>query len=616
MTEEDNRLNIILIIISSLLLIIASTILKGNKILYIISYLIVGVEIIIKALKNLLKGHIIEENFLMTIATIGAILIGEYTEAVAVMLLYQIGELIEDYASDNTRKQIKNLMDIKPEYANVLNNNKWEKKKPEEVKIKDIVLIKPGEKVPLDGKITKGETLLDMKALTGESLPKKVHVGDNILNGCINQNKAIEIEVSNTYKESTVSKILNLVENANNKKATKEKFITKFAKIYTPIVVLLALLLAIIPPLITNQSWHSWIYKSLSFLVVSCPCALVISVPLSFFVGIGLSAKNGILVKGSNHLEDLSKVSTCIFDKTGTLTEGVFKPQKIESINVEEKEITKYASYAEYYSNHPIAKCIKDTYQHKIDKTKIKEFEELPGLGIKAKIEDKTILIGNDKLMEKYHITYHKVKETGTILYIAINNTYEGYMILDDKIKENTKTAIKKLQENYQIKTMMLTGDIEEIAESISKKLNIDKYYASLLPNNKVEIINKLKKETINNIIFVGDGINDAPALVTADIGIAMGGIGSDAAIEAADIVIMTDNLPKIITALEIAKKTLKIAKENIFLAITIKLIILLLTVIGITSMWLAVFADVGVSILAIGNSLRLLKYKDKEENL
>ena len=618
--EEFSWEQIIKISISLILFIVA--ILIGNKnktifyLLFFLSYTTVGLEIIIKAFKNLLKGKVIEENFLMTIATIGAICIGEFPEAVAVMLFYQIGEFASDCAVDKSKKHIKELMNIRPDFATVKRKNIWEKINPEEVKLKEIVLVKPGEKVPLDGIIKKGESFIDTSALTGESIPKYVNVEDKVLSGSINQSTALEIEVTTEFKESTVSKILNLVENASNKKAEQEKFITAFAKIYTPIVVILAIIIAILPPLITTTSYKIWAYRALSFLVISCPCALVISIPLSFFAGIGVSAKHGILIKGSNYLENLSKVNQIVFDKTGTLTKGVFSVQKVITNNIDKDELLKLVSQAEYYSNHPIATSIKEYYKKEINTKEIKETKELSGLGIKAKINENEILVGNEKLMNQNHISYNKYETIGTILYIAINNKYKGTIVISDKIKEDTTKWIEILQNKYHIKTIMLTGDKEEIAKKVKEELMLNDYYAELLPNEKVKKLEEFMKKKQDNerIAFVGDGINDAPALAISDLGIAMGSLGSDAAIEASDIVIMKDEISKIVTAINISNKTLKIVKENIIFAMIVKIIILLLSVLGITTMWIAVFADVGVSILAILNSLRLLKYKKEGE--
>lgn len=577
-----------------------------------VSYGIIGLEIVIKAIKNLIKGKVMEENFLMSVATIGAILIGEFPEAVAVMLFYQIGEFFQDWAVDQSKRHIKNLMDIRPDYANVWKNKKWEKVSPNEVSVGDIILVKPGEKIPLDGVIKKGESFLDTTALTGESVPSKVKVGTQILNGCVNKTGNLEIEVTCNYSESTVSKILNLVENASNNKANHEKFITKFSKVYTPIVVGLAFIIAVFPPLIIHESFQLWLYRALSFLVISCPCALVISIPLSFFAGIGVAAHHGILIKGSNYLESLVKVKNIVFDKTGTLTEGVFCVQKIITKGMDKDKLLEMVAQLEYYSNHPIALSIKEYYGKEINIDKLGKIEELSGLGISGTINKNNILVGNNKLMEKYHIEYESCEEIGTVLYVAINKKHQGTIIISDKVKEDSINTIHILQDYYNVDTIMLTGDKEIIAKNISHQLGVNQYYSELLPNDKVIKLEELMKNKMNDelVAFVGDGMNDAPALALSDLGIAMGGIGSDAAIEAADIVIMKDEISKIITVLNISYRTLKIARENIIFAITIKIVVLLLSLLGIATMWSAVFADVGVSVLAILNSLRLLRMK------
>ena len=582
-----------------------------NNIIYILSYIIVGLEVLKESVENIFKGEIFDENFLMSVATIGAFIIGEFPEAVAVMLFYQIGELFQDYAVDKSRKSISNLMDIRPDYANLCIDGKIEKVNPNEVKIGDMIVVKPGEKIPLDGFIIEGETTLDTKALTGESLPREASQGENVLSGCININGLIKIQVTKEYGESTVSKILNLVENASSRKSKSENFITKFARYYTPIVVGTAVILAIIPPLIIKgASFSDWIYRALSFLVVSCPCALVISIPLSFFGGIGGASKKGILIKGSNYLEALSNTEIVVFDKTGTLTQGVFEVQKVNAIGITEKELLKLAAYSENYSNHPIAKSIKKAYGEEIDEKQIEKIEEIPGLGIMANIEGKEISVGNEKLMQKNQIEFNKCNELGTIIHVAINNKYVGYILIADKIKEDSENTIKELKK-YNIKeTVMLTGDRTEVGEYVANKLGIDKVYAELLPDGKVEKIEELLKEKTEKgkLAFVGDGINDSPVLALADIGIAMGGLGADSAIEAADIVLMTDEPSKIIDAIKISRKTIKIAKENIIFAIIVKIAVLILVALGISTMWEAVFADVGVTVIVILNALRALK--------
>ena len=582
-----------------------------NKGIFIISYIIVGFEILRKAVRNIFRGKVFDENFLMSVATIGAFAIGEFPEAVAVMLFYQIGELFQSYAVDKSRKSIASLMDIRPDYANVFRNEKIEKVNPEEVKIGDTIIVKPGEKIPLDGTIIEGTTTLDTKALTGESLPREAKEGDQVLSGCINLNGVIKIKVEKEYGESTVSKILDLVENASSKKSKSENFITKFAKYYTPIVVIIALILAIIPPLfITGATFSDWVYRALSFLVVSCPCALVISIPLSFFGGIGGASKMGVLIKGSNYLEALSNTEIAVFDKTGTLTKGVFEVQKIEPVGISKEELLKISAYAENYSNHPISKSIKQAYNKKIDEKQISNYEEISGLGISAKINNEEVFVGNEKLMQKENIEYEKCKDIGTILYVAINKKYVGYILIADEIKKDSKQTIEELKKNGIKQTVMLTGDKKEVGESVAKEIGIDKVYTELLPTDKVQKVEELLKTKTakGKLAFVGDGINDAPVLALADIGIAMGGLGADSAIEAADVVIMTDEPSKIIKSIKLSKKTMKIVKENIIFAIAIKILVLILAALGISTMWEAVFADVGVSIIAIINALRALK--------
>lgn len=605
------------IIISAVLFIIALVVpfqnIWINRIIYLISYLIVGLEILKKALRNIKRGKVFDENFLMSIATIGAFSIGEFPEVVAVMLFYQVGELFQDYAVDKSRKSISSLMDIRPDYANVIRNDAEEKVEPDEVKVGEIIIVKPGEKVPLDGVIIEGRTFIDVKALTGESVPKEVKENDEVLSGSINIDSMIKIKVSKMYEESTVSKILELVENASSRKSKSEKFITKFSKYYTPIVVIIAIVLAIIPPLVLkNESFQDWIYRALSFLVVSCPCALVVSIPLSFFGGIGGASKNGILIKGSNYLEALSNVEIIVFDKTGTLTEGVFDVQKIDSIKISDKELLEVATYAEWYSNHPIAISIKKAYQKDVEEIKIKEIKEITGKGISANIDNKMVLVGNEKLMKENEIDFKKSIDIGTTLYIAIDNNFYGTILISDKIKDDSAKCIELIKNNGIKSTVMLTGDRKEVAEHISKQLGIDLCYSELLPDGKVEKMEQLLKKKGSNkkIAFVGDGINDAPVLSLADIGIAMGNLGSDSAIEAADIVIMTDEPSKIITAIKISKKTMKITKENIFFSIFVKVLVLILSALGLSTMWEAVFADVGVAIIAILNSLRMLNKK------
>ena len=603
---------IIKILTSFVLFLVALLMPIDNQIIkiaiYVIAYLVVGFEVLKEAIENIFKGEIFDENFLMAIATIGAFAIGEYPEAVTVMLLYQVGETFQDYAVDNSKKSIENLMNIRPDFANVLRENAEIKVNPEEVKVGEIIIVKPGEKIPLDGKIIDGESMLDTTALTGESVPRKANTGDNVFSGCINQTGLLRIQVTKKFGESTVSKILNLVENAEDKKSKSENFITKFAKYYTPVVVILAVIIAIVPPIIIKEAnFTEWLYRALSFLVVSCPCALVISIPLSFFAGIGGASKIGVLIKGGNYLEALANVNTVVFDKTGTLTKGVFEVQKVEEVGAPKQDIIKYSAYAENYSNHPIAVSIKKAYNEKIDEKLISDINEISGKGISVKIENKQVLVGNEKLMQENNIEYTKCNEIGTVVYVAIENKYAGYILISDEIKEDSFKAIKELKDNKK-QTIMLTGDKKEVGEDVAKKLGIDKVYTELLPDGKVKKVEELIKQKNGTLAFVGDGINDAPVLALSDIGIAMGGLGSDAAIEAADIVIMTDEPSKVNKAIKISKKTMRIVKQNIIFAISIKALVLILSAVGITTMWEAVFADVGVSIIAVLNAIRILK--------
>ena len=609
--------NLIQIIISAILFVIGLLVPFSNgwitKGIYIGAYLIVGLEIIIKAIKNIFKGEVFDEHFLMAVATIGAFAIGEFPEAVAVMLFYQIGELFQDYAVDKSKESITNLMDIRPDVAVVKRNGKLETLKPETVKIGEEIVVKPGEKIPLDGTIIDGSSMLDTSALTGESVPRSAKIGEKVLSGCINQSGVLTIKVEKEFGESTVSKILDLVENASNKKSKSENFITKFAKIYTPTVVGIAVLLAIIPPFLLKWgSFSEWLERALTFLVVSCPCALVISIPLGFFGGIGGASRKGVLIKGSNYLELLSKTDIFVFDKTGTLTEGVFEVQKINPVDISEEELLKIAAYAESYSNHPISASIKKAYQKEINQEIIEKTEEISGKGIISQIENKTVVIGNNKIMQEKGIEYKECNNIGTILYVAINNKFEGSIVIADKIKEDAKQTIQGLKRNNVSKTVMLTGDKKEIAEKVAKQIEIDEVYTDLLPDQKVEKVEELMKQKTEKgkLAFVGDGINDAPVLAISDIGIAMGGLGSDAAIEAADIVIMNDKPSKILEAIKISNKTMRIVKQNIIFAISVKILVLILGACGIATMWEAVFADVGVSFIAILNSLRALGIK------
>ena len=579
-------------------------------VLYIIAYLIIGADVVFKAIKNIFRGEIFDENFLMVVATIGALAVKEFPEAIAVMFLYQIGEEFQDIAVGKSRNAIKELMQIKPESANVLRNGETVEVKPEEVEINEIIVIKPGEKVPLDGRVIKGTSMLDTKTITGESVPKKIVEQELIYSGSINLNSVLEVKVTKKFEDSTVAKILELVEEATSKKAKTEKFITKFAKYYTPIVCFLALGLATVPTLVFHQEFIEWLYRALTFLVISCPCALVISVPLGFFGGIGGASKKGILIKGSNYLEALSHARYAVFDKTGTITKGVFEIQKINPVDISEEELIRVAAHGEKFSNHPVALSIKKRYKGKYDESKVEGLEEISGKGIKAKIFYKDTLIGNAKLLEENNIKFEKVDDPGTIIYVAINGIYNGYILIADKVKDDSKKAIEELKKAKIERTYILTGDERKIAEKIAKEVNVDICKSELLPDQKLENLEEILKERKGKekVIFVGDGVNDSPCLARADIGIAMGGIGADAAIEAADVVIMTDELTKIAQAIKISKKTMKIVKQNIVFALVVKVLVLILGALGIANMWLAVFADVGVSMLAILNSKKTLK--------
>ena len=607
----------VIIIISAILFTIALFVRMTQNlqlILMLVAYILLGKDTVLKAVKNVEKGDFFDENFLMTVATLGAIIIGEYPEAVAVMLFYEVGELFQSYAINKSRKSIADMMDIKPEYANVIRDNKSIKVDPDEVQIDEIIEIKPGERVPLDAIIIKGETTLDTSALTGESIPVEVREGATILSGCINLNALILAKVTKEYFDSTVNKVLDLVENAAAKKSTSERLITRFAKIYTPIVISLAVLLAILPPIISGEyNFRLWIFRALSFLVVSCPCAFVISVPLSFFSGIGAASRAGILIKGGNYLEILSKVDTVVFDKTGTLTKGVFNVQKVVVLdkNIKEDEFISLVAMAESGSNHPISKSIQKYYNREIDKNSINSIKEISGKGIEAIINNKKILVGNEKLIDIPNDVI--VNDIGTILYIEIDNKFTGYIVISDETKKDAPKAIKGLKDIGVKKSIMLTGDIEKVGKKVGEELGLDEIYTNLLPQDKVSKFEKIieNKKSKGNVAFVGDGINDAPVLARADVGIAMGAMGSDAAIEAADVVIMTDEPSKIVTAIKSSKKTMKIAMQNIVLAFGVKAIALILSALGIADMWMAVFADTGVTILAVLNSFRALKIEN-----
>ena len=580
-------------------------------ILFVASYLLIGGKVVLTAIKNIARGQLFDENFLMTVATIGAFSINEYPEAVAVMLFYEIGETIQGYAVNRSRSSISSLMDIRADYANIIIDGKEKKVSPETVQVEDVILVKPGEKIPLDGVVIEGESFVDTSALTGESVPRKIAVNDEILSGGINTNGVLKVKVTKKFGESTVSRILEMVENAANKKANTEKFITKFAKVYTPIVVALAILIAVVPSIfIKDALFSTWLYRALVFLVVSCPCALVVSVPLGFFAGIGGASKKGVLVKGSNYLELLKDLETVVFDKTGTLTEGVFTVTEINTNDIQKEKLIEIAAMAESFSNHPIAISIIKEYGKEIDKEVIKEYEEIAGHGIKAVINNEEVLIGNAKLMNQFNISYNEVDSIGTVVYCAINGEFKGSIVISDKIKENAAEALINLKAAGVKKTVMLTGDNKKTAEKVGEKVNIDEVHSELLPLGKVKEVEKLLKASNKNgrLAFVGDGVNDAPVLARADIGIAMGGIGSDAAIEAADVVLMKDDINALVDAINVSKKTNKILWQNIIFALGIKVIVMVLGTFGIANMWTAVFADVGVTIIAIINSTRCFR--------
>ncbi|AIQ47343.1 cadmium transporter [Paenibacillus sp. FSL R7-0273] len=584
----------------------------AELLLFLVSYLIVGGDIVLRALRNIIRGKVFDEHFLMSIATIGAFTIGEYPEGVAVMLFYQVGELFQSIAVNRSRKSISSLLDLRPDYANVKTGDEIKRVNPEEVRVGDRIIVRPGERVPLDGVVLEGSSAMDTSALTGESIPREVAAGDDVLSGFINKNGVLTIEVAKTFGDSTVAKILDLVENASSKKAETEKFITKFARYYTPVVVIVALLLAVLPPLLlAGETFSEWVYRALVFLVISCPCALVISIPLGFFGGIGAASKNGVLVKGSNYLEGLNDVKYVVFDKTGTLTKGSFKVNAIVSAGEWSKEdILQYAAYAEMHSTHPIAQSIREAYGVELDERRISDYNEISGHGIQVTFEGSSVLAGNAKLMQAEGISFQEPSEVGTIVHLAINKGYAGYIVIADEVKEDSAAAIRSLKQLGVKKVVMLTGDNKAVGEEIGRRLGVDEVHAELLPQHKVEELEKLdaSKSAKEKIIFVGDGINDTPVLARADIGVAMGGLGSDAAIEAADIVIMTDEPSKLSSAIQIAKRTRAIVWQNIVFALLVKGLFLLLGAFGIATMWEAVIADVGVSLVAVLNAMRVLK--------
>ena len=580
--------------------------------IFLACYVVIGWDIVWKAITNILSGQVFDENFLMTIATIGALILGEHSEGVAVMLFYQVGEWFQSYAVSKSRKSIASLMDIRPDYANVERDGKLVQVDPEEVSIGDTIVVKPGERIPLDGIIINGVSALDTSALTGESMPREVAPGAEVISGCINQTGILSIRTTKEFGESTVAKILDLVENASDKKGRTENFITRFARYYTPAVVFAALALAILPPVITGQSFSIWIYRALTFLVISCPCALVISIPLSFFGGIGGASKIGVLVKGSNYLESLAHAEMVVFDKTGTLTKGSFAVSEIHPVGMDESQLLELAAYAEDYSNHPISASIKKAYGKKIVPNRISDVQEIAGHGVQAVIDGKKVLAGNAKLMEREHIRYQSSGAVGTVIYLACDGTYSGSIVIEDEIKQDAPSAIRQLKSSGIRKTVMLTGDADAVGQKVSGRLGLDQAYTELLPADKVDRVEALlrKKTEKGKLVFVGDGINDAPVLARADVGIAMGGLGSDAAIEAADVVLMTDEPSKIAAVMKIARKTIRIANQNIVFALGVKFLVLILGALGYANMWAAVFADVGVSVIAILNAIRAMRVK------
>ncbi len=582
---------------------------------YLVCYAVIGWDIVWKAITNILHGQVFDENFLMTIATVGALILGEHSEGVAVMLFYQVGEWFQSYAVSKSRRSITSLMDIRPDYANIEKDGKLIQVDPEDVQIGDTIIVKPGERVPLDGKIIKGSSTLDTSALTGESMPREVEAGMEVISGCINQTGILTIQTTKEFGESTVAKILDLVENASDKKGRMENFITRFARYYTPVVVFAALALAVLPPLVTGQAFSIWIYRALTFLVISCPCALVISIPLSFFGGIGGASKIGVLVKGSNYLEALAYTETVVFDKTGTLTKGSFAVTEIQTNGMTDEELLELAAYAEDYSNHPISLSIQKAYGKKIDNSRITDVQEIAGHGVQAVIDGMTVLAGNAKLMEREHIPYTASNAIGTVVYVAFDGRYAGCIVIADEIKADAPAAIKTLKAAGIRQTVMLTGDADAVGQDVAHRLGLDRAYTELLPADKVDRVEELlaQKSDKGMLAFVGDGINDAPVLARADVGIAMGALGSDAAIEAADVVLMTDEPSKIAAVMQIARKTIRISNENIVFALGVKFLVLILGAVGRANMWAAVFADVGVSVIAILNAIRAMRVKQFE---
>ena len=613
--SKKQKKTLVRIILSAVLLVAAALIPVGGivkLVLFLIPYAVIGWDVLWKAIRNIAHGQVFDENFLMAIATVGAFALGEYPEGVAVMLFYQVGELFQSYAVGRSRQSIAALMDIRPDYANIEQDGKLVQVDPEDVAVGDTIVIKAGEKIPLDGVVLEGSSAVDTAALTGESLPRDVDPGDDVVSGCINQSGLLKVRVTKVFGESTVAKILDLVENSSSKKARAENFITRFARYYTPVVVIGAVLLAVLPPLLFGGDWSDWLQRALIFLVISCPCALVISVPLSFFGGIGGASKQGILVKGSNYLEALAKTETVVFDKTGTLTKGTFQVTAVHPDRISKGELLELAAMAESYSEHPISRSLREAYQKPVDASRVTDVEEISGHGVRAKVDGHDVYAGNGKWMDRIGASWRNCHRTGTVVHVAVDGEYAGHIVISDAVKPDAAAAIEALKREGVKKTVMLTGDVKAVGEAVAREIGIDEVHAELLPGDKVDQVERLLKNTSGKgkLAFVGDGINDAPVLSRADIGIAMGAMGSDAAIEAADIVLMDDKPSKIADAIRIARKTLRIVTQNIVFALAVKGIVLLLGALGLANMWEAVFADVGVSVIAILNAMRALKNK------
>lgn len=616
--SKKQKKTLVRIILSAVLLVAAALIPVGGivkLVLFLIPYAVIGWDVLWKAIRNIAHGQVFDENFLMAIATVGAFALGEYPEGVAVMLFYQVGELFQSYAVGRSRQSIAALMDIRPDYANIEQDGKLVQVDPEDVAVGDTIVIKAGEKIPLDGVVLEGSSAVDTAALTGESLPRDVDPGDDVVSGCINQSGLLKVRVTKVFGESTVAKILDLVENSSSKKARAENFITRFARYYTPVVVIGAVLLAVLPPLLFGGDWSDWLQRALIFLVISCPCALVISVPLSFFGGIGGASKQGILVKGSNYLEALAKTETVVFDKTGTLTKGTFQVTAVHPDRISEGELLELAAMAESYSEHPISRSLREAYQKPVDASRVTDVEEISGHGVRAKVDGHDVYAGNGKWMDRIGVSWRNCHRTGTVVHVAVDGEYVGHIVISDAVKPDAAAAIEALKREGVKKTVMLTGDVKAAGEAVAREIGIDEVHAELLPGDKVDQVERLLKNTSGKgkLAFVGDGINDAPVLSRADIGIAMGGLGSDAAIEAADIVLMDDKPSKLAVAVRISRKTLRIVRQNIVFALGIKLLFLALGAFGMANMWEAVFADVGVSVLAILNASRALRTSGQE---